>query len=194
MTTTNAANAKQTEVPMNVEEIARQFAECDFSPKAFEALENRGAHRDAAHLLFKAAQARAVGTADLAAALSNVWAANGMPTTLLSVEQWRFLFTFLGYTRDGVTAKRPVGSLRLYRGAPEAGKLGMSWTFDPEVAEFYSSSWEEEGKDDPIWTAVFEPEHLLACITWRDQAEFVVDPEVLTSGQVEVKEYIPADS
>lgn len=190
MTTTHTTTAKQTEVPtiVDVEELARQFSECDFSPKAFEALEHRGAHRDAAHLLFKVAQARAVGTAELAAALSSVWAANGMPTTLLSVEQWRSLFAAHGYTRDGVTAKRPVGSLRLYRGAPAEGKLGMSWTFDPDVAEFYSSNW-EEGEDDPIWTAVFEPEHLLACITWRNEAEFVVDPGVLASGLIEVERY-----
>lgn len=156
-------------------------------PKSFEASENRGAHRDAAHLLFKAAQTRAVGTAELAAALVSVWAANGKPTTLLSVEQRRFLCAATGYTKDGVTAKRHVGSLRLYRGALAKGKFGMSWTFDPDVAEFYSSFG--EGEEEAIWTAVFKPEHLLACITWRNEAEFAMAPEVLASGLSEVERY-----
>lgn len=98
----------------------------------------------------------------------------------------------LVFGEDSIYAGPLEESLRLYRGAPASGKHGMAWTSDLATAKFFATEyvwWSGHGK---VWTAVFEPEHLLAHITTRDEAEYVVDPEILASGLVEIEEYIPA--
>lgn len=127
-----------------------------------------------------------------AKATASVWSNCDNPSQLLSDENWKALFSAIGYTVDGAYADQPDESVRLYRGATEEGKHGMAWTSDLATAKFFATEyvwWSGHGK---VWTAVFEPEHLLAHITTRDEAEYVVDPEILASGLVEIEEYIPA--
>lgn len=163
----------------------------DFTAEAFELVKRHVEHEDVPSVLLNAAEAGAFGTTELAAALTGVWSGDGTPSTMLSLEQWRFLFTKAGYTKDGVAAEHPAEPMRLYRGAPTEGKVGMSWTSDLSIAEFFSRRL-TEGEEEAIWTAVFEPEHLLAHITTRDECEYVVDPEALASGLIEVERYTGA--
>lgn len=162
----------------------------DFTAAAFEEVEKRVGHERAAHVLLKAAQAGAFSTNDLAAALTSAWTGDGKVSSMLSLESWRFLFTKAGYAQDGVHAERPTKPMRLYRGATVEGKHGMSWTSDLDTARFFTIP--TDGDEGTIWTATFEPEHLLAHITARDEHEYVVDPEVLTSSLVEVEEHTAA--
>jgi len=161
-----------------------------FTAEAFELVESRIGHEDVAYVLSRAVKAGPFSTPELAAALTRVWSGDGKVSSMLSLDCWRLLFTKAGYAQDGVPAERPAKPICLYRGATVDGKLGMSWTSDLATARFFTIP--TDGDEGTIWTAVFEPEHLLAHITARDEAEFVVDPEVFASGAVTVEEYIPA--
>lgn len=119
-----------------------------------------------------------------------LWSGDGKVSSMLSLAQWRSLFTQAGYAQDGVPADRPAEPVRLYRGATVEGKHGMSWTSSLDTAKFFAIP--TLGDEGTIWTAVFEPEHLLARITARGEHEYVVDPVVLASWRFEIKEQVEA--
>lgn len=52
-------------------------------------------------------------------------------------------------------------------GATEEGKRGMAWTSDLAMAEYFATEYGKRAGDGKIYTAVFAPDHLLACITTR---------------------------
>lgn len=131
--------------------------------------------------------------AEQAKATAEAWSDCDFPSQALSPENWTALFQVAGYTVDGDFAELPEEPIRLYRGSTEPGKHGMAWTSNPSTARFFATEYSKRPADGEIWTAVFKPEHLLAQINWREQREYVVDPEVLASGLVEAEKYTPAD-
>ena len=74
--------------------------------------------------------------------LRDVWRCRPEVTSL-SRETWLDLFRVAGFTRDGVRARRPRLPRRLYRGATEDNKDGMSWTLNPAIAHDFA--WHRQG-------------------------------------------------
>jgi len=73
--------------------------------------------------------------------------------------------TFLEALPDPVT---------IYRGAPEKGKRGISWTVDPERAAWFAVRFNiEEGH---VYSASVPKSRIFAYFEERDEREVVIDP------------------
>lgn len=109
---------------------------------------------------------------------AGAWSMAEFPLNTLDGEAWVELFDAAGYTVDGEPAVRPSGPLRLYRGAVDESARGWSWTDDLAVARKFASGelWRSVGLVGRVWVATVEPWDLLARITDRQEAEYVVDP------------------
>jgi hypothetical protein len=93
---------------------------------------------------------------------------------------WIHMFRMAGYTQmtpDACKpAERPHGPLRLYRGAPEGRRHGLSWTPSPQAAARFTKAW---GGPGVIWEADIPPDRLLCCCRTAYIIEYVVDAEGL---------------
>ncbi|MDP9395148.1 MAG: hypothetical protein M3Q27_13285 [Actinomycetota bacterium] len=116
-------------------------------------------------------------TADTAAAcVPSAWCGCEWPNRTLDDDLWRRLFDLAGYTVEGVPAERPMGALRLYRGALPAHRRGWSWTDDRELAQWFGGR-PHNGGSGMVWTASVTPGRLLARISREreGESEHVVD-------------------
>ena len=101
----------------------------------------------------------------------SVWDRCGAPMLVLSVASWVGLFRRAGYTHDFEPAPQPTEPVRLYRGSDPAGELGMCWSTNPDVARWLASRF----PDGRVWSAVVEPERLLAFVAPLYEDQYVVD-------------------
>ncbi|MFJ9782650.1 hypothetical protein ACIRSS_23920 [Amycolatopsis sp. NPDC101161] len=67
----------------------------------------------------------------------------------------------------------------LYRGSVAAHRGNWSWTDSRDVARTYAAGGFGGRLPGAIWTALVEPERLLARNTDRDEYEYIVDTEFL---------------
>ncbi|MFK0244510.1 hypothetical protein ACIQUM_07415 [Amycolatopsis azurea] len=108
------------------------------------------------------------------------WSNAERPDLTLGHDRWRTLFTAAGYTDDGRRTPRPAESLRLYRGSVADRRTDWSWTDSRQVARTYAAGGFGGRLPGAIWTALVNPERLLARNTDRDEAEYVIDTAGLT--------------
>ncbi len=106
----------------------------------------------------------------------SAWCGCEWPNRTLDDDLWRRLFDLAGYTVEGVPAERPMGALRLYRGALPAHRRGWSWTDDRELAQWFGDR-PHNGGSGMVWTASVAPGRLLARISREreGESEHVVD-------------------
>ena len=111
-------------------------------------------------------------------AVPSVWSSAEFPEQYLDTWDWGELFSEAGFTIDYKPAERPTEPVRLYRGSNEDHREGMAWTSDRERAAWFASrpTWPTPGK---VWTALVEPDRLLAIVHDRDEAEHIVWTEGL---------------
>lgn len=112
-----------------------------------------------------------------AGAVPHAWSAVEFPHQALAEGEWRELFDFAGYTREGVPADRPTEPLTLWRGALAEHRRGWSWTDDLDLARWFADRplTDRRGR---VWVATVEPARLLARIsTFR-----TVEPARLLAG------------
>ncbi len=85
------------------------------------------------------------------------------------------LFRRAGYVSDGVAY--PSAELTVYRGEPESGQRGISWTTDFQVADTYAKGY-STGGNAQVLQATAPVASVLARFAFED--EVVVQPELLT--------------
>ncbi|MFJ7219956.1 hypothetical protein [Amycolatopsis sp. NPDC098790] len=123
---------------------------------------------------------RLITDLDLGRYVGLAWAMAERPDRALSRGRWRQLFTAAGYTEDGHRVPRPTAAQRLYRGSVADRRGDWSWTDSRDVARTYAAGGFGGRLPGAIWTAMVEPERLLARNTDRDEFEYVVDTDGLT--------------
>jgi hypothetical protein len=106
---------------------------------------------------------------DHAAYVMWAWSHCDNPQQVTDESEWLALFTQAGFVSEIGSAERPASPMKLYRGAPEDGRLRWSWSEDRSVAERFA------GDGGLVWVATVEPERLLGRTTTREEAEYVVD-------------------
>jgi hypothetical protein len=112
--------------------------------------------------------------------VGHVWSAAESPDRALGHDRWRELFAAASYTEDGHRVPRPTAPQQLYRGSVPDRQADWSWTDSRDVARTYAAGGFGGRLPGAIWTAMVEPERLLARNTDRDEFEYVVD----TAGMV----------
>lgn len=127
---------------------------------------------------------RLITDQDLSGVVGLAWSNAERPDLALGHDRWRALFTAAGYTDDGRRVPRPTQPLRLYRGSVADRRTDWSWTDSRHVARTYAVGGFGGRLPGAIWTALVEPERLLARNTDRDEAEYVVDTTGLTISPV----------
>ena len=66
--------------------------------------------------------------------------------------------------------------ITVYRGvSPGRERNGLSWTNDKQMAEWFKSRFERDGKTGELLTARISKKHVLAYFNGRDEKELVVD-------------------
>lgn len=113
-------------------------------------------------------------TPETAALTGTTWSMAECPDADLPRKTWRALFGLAGFCADGVPTERPTQPLVLYRGATAARRRCWSWTDDRSVAEAYASG-QYRREPGSVWVARVAPRRLLARVTERDEAEWIVD-------------------
>lgn len=119
--------------------------------------------------------------------VADVWSDTEFPTGSVEWElMWRAAFEAAGYTHDGESASRPAESITLYRGCHHERRLGMSWTSNPVVAQWFADRDLGYGQGN-VYVHHAQPDELLAFIgteIGRGADEYVLDPLCLDDGNV----------
>ncbi|OXM50251.1 hypothetical protein CFP71_27850 [Amycolatopsis thailandensis] len=123
---------------------------------------------------------RLINDHNLSGVVGLAWSNAERPDLALSRDSWRTLFTAAGYTDDGRRVPRPTQPLRLYRGSVADRRTDWSWTGSRDIARTYAAGGFGGRLPGAIWTALVEPERLLARNNDRDEAEYVIDTRSLT--------------
>jgi hypothetical protein len=101
------------------------------------------------------------------------------PDRVLGHDWWREVFAAAGYTEDGLRVSRPTAPQQLYQGSVADRHADWSWTDSRDVARTYAAGGFGGRLPGAIWTAIVEPERLLARNTDRDEFEYAVDTDGL---------------
>lgn len=81
-----------------------------------------------------------------------------------------------GDANDDDAPPCPSIPVTLYRGCGgQRARTGLSWTADPEQAEFFANRWKGDKGEPIIFKATVEPWRLLAYFGQRGEAEYVVN-------------------
>lgn len=118
---------------------------------------------------------------ELAAHVGTAWGQGG--DLYLPRDESLYLFEIAGYRENDDLAARPTAPLRLWRGATPALRRNWSWANRRDAAlMFASGGWFCQEETGLVWSAVVEPERLLAKIDYTrgNFAEYIVDTEGLT--------------
>jgi hypothetical protein len=91
----------------------------------------------------------------------------------LPVAAWREMFASVPYVVNGRAAARPRWARRLYRGAIEDNREGLSWTTRLDIAAYFAAHRQAPQAIGRVWAATVAPARMLACLD--DEHEHVVD-------------------
>lgn len=75
----------------------------------------------------------------------------------LPVGAWREMFAAVPYAVNGRATDRPRWARRLYRGATEDNREGLSWTAHLDVAGYFAAHRQAPHAMGRVWTAVVVP-------------------------------------
>lgn len=119
----------------------------------------------------------------MAGVVAEVWSSSEYPERSMPVEHWVDLFLANEYSHEGKRVNPPTEPVVLYRGCTPEGRLGMSWTSDPDIARTFAFGNLRGRPTGRTYTATVEPEYLLAYLhgSGRNESEFIVDPAGLTT-------------
>lgn len=112
------------------------------------------------------------------------WISARRPTLVMQWRAWKALYQRIGYTVDGVAAPPPSHPVRMWRGAHRNHRLNQSWTTERGLAAAFG-----QGPGRGLWTALVEPERILATLA-GNEPQSVVDTDGL---RVEAVQLTPAD-
>lgn len=94
----------------------------------------------------------------------------------LGSETWIEMFEETGFVADP-PRPRPTVPTVIYRAQPvDAPELGMSWTTDRAVADWFRDRWERAEIDAEIWRASAPPHAVLGMTNGREEHEVIVSP------------------
>lgn len=122
--------------------------------------------------------------------VGSVWSMAERPESLVPQERWITMFRAAGFRDNGDIAAPPAEAVDVYRGSTHAGRFGMSWTTDLNMARAFARGGLRGRPAGSVWTARVPPEFVLARIggdSAREEGEVVVDP----AGLSEVLEFEP---
>jgi hypothetical protein len=110
--------------------------------------------------------------------LCHVWEMADHPEYDLDRRRWLSLFERTGFLHNDAPGIRPDKTQVLYRGSTPHRRLGMSWTEDPDLAQWFARTWRpNNGKPTHVYVAKVAPHRLLARIDEGREGEvqWVVD-------------------
>lgn len=118
---------------------------------------------------------------DLGSLVADVYSGAEFPLRCLDYDQWLIMFEDGGYTHNGMSADKPTQAVTLYRGADDENKVGMSWSPDLVVAQWFANRF-----DGKVWKYTFEPLQLLAYIDNHrpGESEYIVSTDWINSADV----------
>jgi hypothetical protein len=142
---------------------------------ALEAFHEAG-RNDLPQLLWDSWTTGRISAGELRELLPGCWSGPEWPVGHLGDDTWLYLFREAGWVST-YGSPRPDSPVTLYRGAPSRHARGMSWTEDPDRAEWFARRWGSlRDVVAPVWMASVDPGALLGRIDDRNEAEYVVDP------------------
>jgi hypothetical protein len=136
---------------------------------------------EAARDLHTRFQAHAVTSSEMVELLPRIWRYRSDRDPLDSAAAWRAMVEHAGYFEwrsgalSGRRARRPWRPRRLFRGATASRRFGMSWTENPDIAQYFARYRQPHGEVGQVWVATFRPSRLLAYL--EDEQEYLVAAE-----------------
>lgn len=131
--------------------------------------------------LFEQFQAGALKPEQMREALPWIWRHRPDRDPLDNAAAWHAMVVHAGYFEwksgmpGGRPARRPMLARRLFRGATEERRFGLSWTTKPDIARHFASYRQPHGEVGRVWVATFTPSRLLARL--GDEEEYLVEAE-----------------
>ncbi len=123
---------------------------------------------------------------DFSEMLSNAWILSEMPNRDRNVSKGQLVAMFK--RADPVVLMEPEelacfqgldSTVTVYRGVTsynEKNRKSLSWTVNPETAQWFAHRFGEQGK---VYQAQITKEHILAYFNGRNESEVIVDPKYL---------------
>lgn len=138
-------------------------------------------HPDGPRILFDAWKSGVVSDRDLRGLIPDAWTRSGndQPEQVIGTQDWVEMFRTAGFVSQPTSQIAPVGTLTIYRGAPEQRSRGMAWSTDVIKAEQHRQRCEKFNETALLYTATIEPIGVLALFSSRGEEEVVVDPQFL---------------
>lgn len=124
--------------------------------------------------------------------IARAWTSAEYPERSIGTDAWHVIFAVAeGVVTDVDTDGQgapvvPTESLRLYRGSLVERAAGMAWTGDKDRAAWFAQRWNGQlGDIAHVWTALVEPERILARFVLRSEDEYVIDTTDLNIDRVD---------
>ena len=109
----------------------------------------------------------------------DAWSHPEWPEAVLGTSRWVALFRSVGFP-SRPPRPPPTDGLLVFRGASWERRHGMAWTTDRVVAQRFADRWTASGAvAGTVFTMWSPPAAILAMIDDRNEAEVIVDPELL---------------
>lgn len=109
----------------------------------------------------------------------DAWSHPEWPEAVLGTTRWVALFRSVGFA-SRPPRPAPTDGLQVFRGASWGRRRGMAWTTDRAVAQRFADRWSASGTSAGTVFAWWAPSRaVLAMIDDRNEAEVVVDPDLL---------------
>lgn len=109
----------------------------------------------------------------------DAWSHPEWPEAVFGTTRWVALFRSVGFA-SRPPRPEPTDGLQVFRGASWERRRGMAWTTDRAVAQRFADRWTASGAGAGRVFARWAPvPAILAMIDDRNEAEVVVDPDLL---------------
>lgn len=115
----------------------------------------------------------------LAPCVLDAWTHGHRHHGTIPAESWLELFDFVGFVSDPPRPRPAI--VEAWRGQPLGAPVGMCWSRDPAMAEWFRDRWEDRGVPAEVLHAVIPGGALLGMCDARGESEVVVDVRTLGS-------------
>lgn len=121
----------------------------------------------------------------IALGLHDAWRMAEWPERAVEPDMWAMLYRMVGFTVEGVQADPKdhlPAEVVLYRGATPDRKMGMSWTTDPQVAQWFANRF--VGYETHVYRTTVRRDQVLAMGGRDGEHEVILDVEQLDERKI----------